>query len=582
MAKFVAYEWDDQSVRAISASAKGADLAIHGLVEEAIQPASEDVDSEASRETAISNALASVGVGRGQAVAFSARRSQAEVRMLVFPDIPESELPDLVRIQAPTIFNAGDDGLLDFTPLGELQDGQRYIAAAAIENDTQVDIISSAAAAGVTIGNMTLHPFGSALFVEKYLPSSTARLIVEILGVEAELTVARDGVAHLVRTIRLVPDSPDLNYISSEVRRTLTSYENQPNGGDVTQIVIVGNEAIHQELSDLLSSLVDEPVELFNPLTHATIDSTARSNMPKNASVFLGLMGCVTQLANNEIPAIDFLHPTQPPKQTAGRDRAVKLGSYAVAALAVIAVALWYPVKSKKDTIAEKYQLAGQAVSLTPQMIKTQDEKNKILASKLGTVDDFSSNTVSWLNEIAYLSDTLPQDPNDVIVNGFSARINQNRSGQNANVKARLTLDTLLRDASLLNTMTTSIRNPLHAISNNGLQETPDTPPYTRKTLQLIDLPLVEPETEISGDTSVDTQPKPESEPSEKTGGDVVEDRQTDRNPTTDEAKETSQQTESAPTNKPTPATEESKDEADGTERLNDSESPESIDNSGV
>ena len=582
MAKFVAYEWDDQSVRAISASAKGADLAIHGLVEEAIQPASEDVDAESSRESAISSALASVGAGRGQAVTFSARRSQAEVRMLVFPDIPESELPDLVRIQAPTIFNAGDDGLLDFTPLGELQDGQRYIAAAAIENNTQVDIISSAAAAGVTIGNMTLHPFGSAFYVEKYLPSSTARLIVEILGVEAELTVARDGVAHLVRTIRLVPDSPDLNYISSEVRRTLTSYENQPNGGDVTQIVIVGDDAIHQELSDILSSLVDEPIELFNPLTHAAIDSSAKSNIPNNASAFLGLMGCVTQLANDEIPAIDFLHPTQPPKQTVGRDRAVKFGSYAAVALAVIAVALWYPIKSKKDTIAEKYQLAGQAASLTPQMIKAQDEKNQILAAKLGTVDDFSSNTVSWLNEIAYLSDTLPQDPNDVIVNGFTARINQNRSGQNANVKARLTLDTLLRDASLLNTMTTSIRNPLHAISNNGLQETPDTPPYTRKTLQLIDLPLVEPETEISEQTSVDTEPAPESEPSVKTGDDVPEDGGTDRNPTTDEAKETTPQTESDPTNKSAPATEEPKDDAGGTERLNDSESPESIDNSGV
>ena len=226
--------------------------------------------------------------------------------------------------------------------------------------------------------------------------------------------------------------------------------------------------------------------------------------------------------------------------------------------------------------------MAGQAASLTPQMIKAQDEKNQILAAKLGTVDDFSSNTVSWLNEIAYLSDTLPQDPNDVIVNGFTARINQNRSGQNANVKARLTLDTLLRDASLLNTMTTSIRNPLHAISNNGLQETPDTPPYTRKTLQLIDLPLVEPETEISEQTSVDTEPAPESEPSVKTGDDVPEDGGTDRNPTTDEAKETTPQTESDPTNKSAPATEEPKDDAGGIERLNDSESPESIDNSGV
>ncbi len=583
MAKFVAYEWDDQSVRAISASAKGANLAIHGLVEEAIQPANEDVDAEAARENAISSALESVGAGRGQAVAFSARRSQAEVRRLEFPDIPESELPDLVRIQAPTIFNAGDDGLLDFTPLGELQDGKRYISATAIENDTQVDVISSAAAAGVTIGNMTLHPFGSAFYIERYLPSSTARLIVDILGVEAELTVARDGVAHLVRTIRLVPDSPDLNYITSEVHRTLTSYENQPNGGDVTQIVIVGKEAMHQELSDTLSQLVEEPIELFDPLAYTSIDSTVKNNMPNNAAAFLGLMGCVIQLANNETPAIDFLHPTQPPKQTAGRDRAVKLGIYAAAAVAVIAVALWYPVKTKRDTIDEKYQLVGQAGSLTPQLIKEQDDKNKVLAAKLGTVGEFSTNTVSWLNEIAYLSDTLPQDPNDVIVNGFSARINQNRSGQNANVKARLSLDTLLRDASLLNTMTTSIRNPLHAISNNGLQETPDTPPYTRRTLQLIDLPIVEPDLDTAEETSNENEATTEADTSQTPeSADDASDDATETNPTTDEAPEATTQTVPRPSSESTPTTEGTTDEAEEIENPDDSESSESTESAGV
>ena len=101
MAKFIAYEWDDQSVRAISASPKGSDIVLHALVEKTRETATDDRTDEQILEDTVSAALESVGVSRGQATAFSARRSQAEVRMLTFPNVPAHDLPDMVRLQAP-------------------------------------------------------------------------------------------------------------------------------------------------------------------------------------------------------------------------------------------------------------------------------------------------------------------------------------------------------------------------------------------------------------------------------------------------------------------------------------------------
>lgn len=479
MAKFIAYEWDDQSVRAISASLKGADIAIHALVEKKLEAFTENAAPDTMLENAISAALEGVGASRGQATAFSARRSQAEVRMLTFPKVPDHDLPDMVRIQAPQVFNAGTDGLLDFTPIGELQDGQRYIAAAALSNEMQVDAISSAAVAGVTISNMTLHPFGSASYVNKHLPSSDSRLIIDLLGVEAELTIARDGVAHLVRTIRLVPDAPDVNYIASEVKRTLTSYENQPNGSDVTEIVVAGTGTVQQSLLETLKSILSEPVRLFDPLEFASLDASIQNNTPENSASFLGLIGLAEQLTSGVIPPIDFLNPTQPPKQTESRDKAVRTGVYATVALLVLIIVLWVPIFNYQRDISSQRPPA----ELRTVLQKRLDQAD----SQLKAIQTYEASAVNWLDELALLSDTLPSDPNDVIIDAFSGRSDNSRSRTTDSPLGSIFLDMHLKNSSVFEQLPTTLDGGTHLVASKGL--TPDTTEdglYTRRTQQTI------------------------------------------------------------------------------------------------
>ena len=511
MAKFIAYEWDDQSVRAVSASPKGTDIAIHALVEKELASATEEMPADHILENTISSVLEEAGVTRGQATAFSARRSQAEVRMLTFPDVPEHDLPDMVRIQAPQIFNAGTDGLLDFTPIGELQDGQRYITAAAISNETQIEVISSASAAGVTISNMTLHPFGTAAYVQKHAPFDGARLIVDLLGVEAELTIAREGVAHLVRTIRLVPDAPDLNYIASEVRRTLTSYENQPNGTDVKQIVIAGISEIHQNLADTLGPLVAEPIVEFNPTEYPSLDAPVLKNLPENAASFLGLIGLAQQLIDGSIPPIDFLHPTQPPKQTEKRDKVVRSGVYAALAVVAVVVALFVPVANLKNSIAKTRPAAELQQTLKKKFDQSSTQVNAIQA--------YETSSINWLDELALLSDTLPPNPNDVIIDGFSGRSDNTRNRTEESPLGSIFLDMHLKNSSVFERLSTTLGGGSHLVESKGL--TPDTTEdglYTRRTQQTITiLPPVN-TTQTADESGTDeTTPNPTSEKSTST-----------------------------------------------------------------
>ena len=511
MAKFIAYEWDDQSVRAISASPKGTDIAIHALVEKDLAPATEESPADLILENTIASVLEEVGATRGQATAFSARRSQAEVRMLTFPNVPEHDLPDMVRIQAPQIFNAGTEGLLDFTPIGELQDGQRYIAAAAISNETQVEIISSASAAGVTISNMTLHPFGTAAYVQKHVPFDDARLIVDNLGVEAELTIAREGVAHLVRTIRLVPDAPDLNYIASEVRRTLTSYENQPNGADVKQIVIAGTTDLHQNLSNTLGPLVTEPIVLFNPTDHPSLDASVQKNLPENAASFLGLIGLAQQLTEGSIPPIDFLHPTEPPKQTEKRDKVVRTGVYTALAVVAVIVALFVPVANLKNSIAKTRPAA--------ELQKTLKEKYDRSSTQVNSIQAYETSAINWLDELALLSDTLPPNPNDVIIDGFSGRSNNTRNRTEESALGSIFLDMHLKNSGVFERLSTTLGGGSHLVESKGL--TPDTTEdglYTRRTQQTITILPPANKQQTAGDTNKEeTKTTPASENSTST-----------------------------------------------------------------
>lgn len=479
MAQFIAYLWDDQSVRAISASANGADISIHALVEQRRETPTDELTAETALENAVSSALERVGAERGQTTAFAIRRSQAEIRTLAFPDVPDEDLPSMVRIQASQVLNSGSDGLLDFTPIGKLPDGQRFITLTALDHDTQIEIISSAAAAGVTIGNMTLHPLGTADYINKHLPSPDPRLIIDLLGIEAELTVARDGVAELVRTIRISPDTPDVSYIVSEVRRTMTAYQNQPNGDAIAQIVVVGTDHLHEQIADALSTLDVDSLHTFDPFQHVLLDKSVRENLPQSTSSFLGLIGLANQLIHGVTPSIDLLHPTQPPKQTEKRDKAVRTGLYAALAVAVVTTLLALPIANLHRSISE----TRPAESLQQ---KASDRFEKY-SSAVESITTYESSAISWLDELTLLSDTLPSDPNDVIVDGFSGRSDNSRIRDTDSPLGTIFLDMHLKDASVFEQLPTSLDNGSHLVESKGL--TPDTTEnglYTRRTQQTI------------------------------------------------------------------------------------------------
>ena len=261
--------------------------------------------------------------------------------------------------------------------------------------------------------------------------------------------------------------------------------------------MIAGTTETHRTLSETLGPLVTEPIVQFDPTEHPSLDASVQKNLPENAASFLGLIGLAQQLTEGSIPPIDFLHPTEPPKQTEKRDKAVRTGVYAALAVVAIIVGMLIPVANLKNNITKTRPAA--------ELQKTVKEKFDQSSTQLGAIQAYESSSINWLDKLALLSDTLPPNPNDVIIDGFSGRSDNTRNRTAESPLGSIFLDMHLKNSGVFEQLPTTLGDGSHLVESKGL--TPDTTEdglYTRRTQQTITiLPPVNTQ-QTAGDTATE------------------------------------------------------------------------------
>ena len=86
--------------------------------------------------------------------------------------------------------------------------------------------------AGLKMRRLLLRPCEAALLLEgeKSIPRGQVVLLVNPLGVEADLTAVVDGTAVFLRTTRISSDPPPLQALLAEIRLTMAAASNQLGG----------------------------------------------------------------------------------------------------------------------------------------------------------------------------------------------------------------------------------------------------------------------------------------------------------------------------------------------------------------
>ncbi len=412
MRRLVGLEWNEEEARLVVASGHKGRV----LFEQAFAvPLTEGQETAAGTLPAleaktigqkIAQAVSERGLGRLE-VLVALGRSSIELRQLSLPPAPDEELPSLVRFQAAREFNAfEEDWLLDFVPIDEASEQPRTVLAAAIGPSLLGQIQEVCATVGWKLRRVVLRPCALASLVARQRPGSAyqARLVVDLLGQEADLTVIVDRKVVFLRTARLSGDplrqEEATSDLLAQIRRTMAAVANQLEGRRVAAIVLCGAGAEYEPLAQLLDQQLAIPTELFHPFEGVPVGEPLAAQLPEQPGRYAPLVGMLWDELQGVAPAMDFLHPRRPPEPPSPRRKWILAG--AVGLLGLLGF-FGYQIYSK-------YQLASQVetvrkTSLSLDQALKQAEAQQKMYSEIAR---WKETDVHWLEELRRLSERFP------------------------------------------------------------------------------------------------------------------------------------------------------------------------------
>ena len=366
MPQLFALEWDPREIRLMVASGRGRQV----VIEQAFSIPCETDPSAADTAEQIGRRIAAEldarGLGRAEAVVAVGRNS-IELRQLQLPPAPDEDLPELVRFQATREFNELDDKwLLDFVPIDGSADSPRTVLATAIAPAVLGQIEAVCEHAGLKMRRLLLRPCEAALLLEgeKSIPRGQVVLLVDPLGVEADLTAVVDGTAvflrhHADQQRPAAPCRPCWPKSASRWPRPRTNWA----AARSSRSCSAANSKPDLDLARAIEAELEIHVELFDPFGGVKLGRALVESPPQHPGRFAPLVGMLLAELKPSKHAVDFLHPRR--RAAAADPRKKWMIAGAVAAVLLLGWIIYsridhYLLASSVDRLDEEVQEPGR------------------------------------------------------------------------------------------------------------------------------------------------------------------------------------------------------------------------------
>ncbi|MCA9249169.1 MAG: hypothetical protein KDA42_18735, partial [Planctomycetales bacterium] len=387
-------------------------------------------------------------------------RSNIELRSFNVPPVPDDELPDLVRLQAPRHFTTiDDDWALDFFTLDEEAGDSRTVLAAAVASETIEQIRRTCDAAQCQLNSLVLRSCAAAALVKRAEPSSAGvRLLIDPLAEDVDLTVLSGDTVVFTRTTRLTAEvGSDMraDALLGEIRRTILAARNQLQGRQVERVVLCGAGDDHTAIELRIAEQLGLPVERFDPFSVCTLARPLRRALPPHPGRFAPLLGLLLSEASGTRHAIDFLNPRRRPAPPDQR----RLYGLAVGAAVSIAAVAGYLVWSNSADIDDRLKALQTKSARLEKQLNSARESQQDLAG----LQQWQSGDINWVAELARTSKEFPPT-SQAIVTHLLGSAQRDGGGQ-------MRLDGYAADASTVISMERSLRDATHDVYGSGSQE---------------------------------------------------------------------------------------------------------------
>lgn len=337
-------------------------------------------------------------------------REDAVVRVLEVPNVPDSELPNVVRFQAAAkSARSLDTLLLDFLPLPKREGvAGREVLVATIGREVLDPLKLVLSRTGCELAGVSLTAPAMAELVarlEKSDPPPPQSVELAIIAHEqrVEISLLRDRALLLTHSARLPDDatSPDREQqaIVAEVNRSLVALKRQHPELTLSRTWLWGDPASLHGLAGVLRKRFACDVNVEDPLVLPGLTFDGDGNIASHA-LFTGPVGLLFGQAGRRAESLDFLHPRQP---VVPRDLRRLYGTAASAAAVLFVIGAfgwrWYTVSSLE---AETKQHRDDA-----EQLKKEIDGSAAMVKNVNAIGKWADQRVAWLDRLFELAEAM-------------------------------------------------------------------------------------------------------------------------------------------------------------------------------
>ena len=406
MTEFLAFDWDKTHPTVTAATVSGSTVRVSRVIELEWPESARPEDDPAVAGDWLKVELERHNIKASSAV-LSIPREDAVVRLLELPNVPDQELPEIVRLQAATKSTMPLDQVkLDFLPL-PLNDAVqgREVLMTTVTNRLINECRRILSAADIELTNVGISSVSAAELVSKFakkqgLDPNTLSLVVLYATDRLELTFLRSN--RILATHSSQCDGDSIDQIVAEINRVRFSVESNMQGSRLSRIWVVGTESKTEPLRNRLAEQLECDVRPFDVFTVTNSKPTEVTVSEDRLAVVAGSVGLLSATtASPLLENVDFLNPRKP---VVKQDRRKVMYGLAAAAAVLIGLTGFIMFKMSLADYEQKINAARREASDLKKLVKAGEDT--IDAATI--VDSWQGKNTNWLNRFSDLNQTLP------------------------------------------------------------------------------------------------------------------------------------------------------------------------------
>lgn len=386
----------------------------------AVAPESLDLDDPQATGEWIASELKHAKIPRGRATIVISREDVV-LKRLVMPTDDVYELPGMVRLamRRELPFD-GEDAVVDFVTVAT-KEGETTVLAVAIPAGELENVRKTAKAAGLRPERITLRSMGTGALVRRLQEVSPRGqetggwLAVDVTGNGVELCVVVDGAISFSRATAIAPDEDDASLVDAVVTETKRSWMSYRIVGDtdaISRAVVTGPPDVARAVAEELRDMLAVPVEVLRE--HPSVEPAGED--PAGTWPLVGLL--LEPRLGGE--TIDFANPRQAPDRHARRRQAI---------LAVVGLILLAAVGGFLFSQRELKDLERELAAVRSDINGLRDTHHRYEREfyRLAHLDRWDDFHVDWLAHLEYLRDRLPTTPDRLVLSEWSGSLRDPR-----------------------------------------------------------------------------------------------------------------------------------------------------------